>query len=84
MDLHDQLLKVSSREELALFVQALLTDLQTDRDSWENVTLERYLDALAAVIEGVDGFFQNARLAMPTNVDWRFFGQLLLTAKVYE
>jgi hypothetical protein len=82
--LEERLAEVSSRQDLARFVELLRDDLRDHRDEWENDTLERYLDALAACIEHLDGYFQNVGMPIPEDVRWKLLGQLLLTAKVYE
>ncbi len=68
---------VGSRAELAQFVRALLGDWHADAGGgWENPTLERFLEALAAYAEdagGPDG--------PPT---WRAFAELLAAARDYE
>ena len=68
---------VTSRADLARFVQALLADFQADAGGgWENPTLEKFLEALAgyaADAGGADG--------PPT---WRTFAELLAAARDYE
>jgi hypothetical protein len=45
--------RVRTRDELAAFVSSMLEDLEASgRAEWENATLERFLDALAAVADG--------------------------------
>lgn len=39
---------VRTREDLAAFVLALRQDLLSNQAAWENPTLERFLEALAA------------------------------------
>ena len=46
MDLDQQLDSVSSRQDLAAFIQSLISDFETDSESWENNHLVSYLDAL--------------------------------------
>ena len=48
MPLSDMVAKIETREDLATFVAALRRDLLGSPDDWENPTLERYLEALAA------------------------------------
>ena len=57
MDLVGQLEDIQTREDLVAFVRALLADLveNADKAEWENPTLERYLEALAAWTEDLDG-----------------------------
>jgi hypothetical protein len=75
---------VTSREELAQFVLALRTDLAEHPDEWENVTLDRYLEALAAYIADAPGWYRNNNIALPPNGDWTFFARVLAGAAIYE
>jgi hypothetical protein len=66
---------VTSRADLARFVQALLAEFHADAGGgWENPTLERFLEALAGyAADGDDG--------PPT---WRAFAEFLAAARDYE
>ena len=84
MDLGSRIDSIASREDLADFVQALRDDLLSDPKSWENATLERFLEALAAWVRDMDGFFQNQGVSMPMQPSWKLVGDMLLAAKLYE
>jgi hypothetical protein len=71
---------IRSRDDFAAFTEQLLADY---RDAgcreWENATLERFLDALAA--------FAGARLVDEKDQEsasWRVFGEMLVGATGYE
>ncbi len=69
---------VTSRAELAGFVQALLAEFQADAGgSWENPTLERFLEALA-------GYAADAGDADDGPPTWRTFAEFLAAARDYE
>ncbi|WP_422652952.1 DUF7660 family protein [Actinophytocola sp.] len=48
--------EIRSREELAAFVRNLRQHFLRDGDEWENPTLDRFLDALAAWITDAPGW----------------------------
>ena len=50
---------VRSRPDCAAFVRTLLGDLKDNPDEWENTTLEDYLEAVAAWIEDMPGYYKN-------------------------
>jgi hypothetical protein len=76
---------IQTRTDLADFVDALREDLRTsDDDSWENPTLERYLEALAAWIRDMPGYFKNQGIAEPGEPSWRLVATILHAAKIYE
>jgi hypothetical protein len=61
----------------------LVKDLKENPEHWENDTLERFLDAIAAWVEDMDGYYQNLNKPIPV-VEWDIFGQILLAARIYE
>ena len=76
---------VQTRTDLAGFVDALREDLHTsDDDSWENPTLERYLEALSAWIRDMPGYFKNQGIAEPREPSWGLVAKILHAAKIYE
>ena len=75
---------IRTREDFVSFVHHLLEDLRMNPDDWENDTLGSYIDALAAWVEGMDGFYLNVGEPFPERPDWRTFGQILLAARIYE
>ena len=50
----EQVAAVTSAAELAAVVLRMHRDLRARGDDWENATLERYLEALAAVVGDLD------------------------------
>ena len=84
MDLAQQLNSISSREDLAAFIQKLINDYEGDCETWENKHLVAYLHALAGWTEDMDGYFHNIGEEVPEQPSWRLFGKMLLAAKYYE
>jgi hypothetical protein len=74
----------NTREDLAVFIRGLRADLATHADEWENPDLDRYLGALAAVIEDLEGRFMNSGETMPTEPSWQLVAELLDAATLYE
>lgn len=75
---------VATREELADFVEALRADLVKNERDWENPTLERYLEALAAWIRDSPGYFLNRGESVPDEPSWSLVAQMLYAAHLYE
>jgi hypothetical protein len=74
--------RVRTRDELAAFVNSMLEDLEASgRAEWENATLERFLDALAAVADSrrVDKDRTSQEAA-----SWQRFAEILAAATGYE
>lgn len=75
---------IRTREDLVGFVEALRKDLRDDPSSWENANLDRFLGAISAWVEDMDGYFLNQGKPVPQQPDWKVVGDILLAAKVYE
>lgn len=72
---------IASRQDLASFVRALLEDLKKNPDDWENLTIERYLESMAAWIIDADAYFRDQSSPKPT---WETVGAILIAPKFYE
>ena len=84
MKLSDQVELIQEREDFVTFVHALLKRLKESSQTWENRDLESYLEAMAAWVEDMDGYFQNIGQAVPKNPSWKLLAQILIAASIYE
>jgi hypothetical protein len=84
MQLYEQVDGVQTRADLAQFVAALREDLLDHPESWENATLERFLDAFEGWVTDMHGFFANVGEQMPAQPSWNTVARMLLAAKGYE
>ena len=75
---------VRTREDLATFVLALRQDLLSNPAAWENPTLERFLEALAAWCTDMPGYFRNRGASQPEQPGWSLVAQMLMAARVYN
>lgn len=75
---------VTTREDLADFIRGLREDLAENAEQSENPDLDRYLEALGAVVEDLEGRFMNRGEAVPTEPSWRLVAEILDAATVYE
>ncbi|MEV4334195.1 hypothetical protein AB0K02_27320 [Streptomyces sp. NPDC049597] len=74
---------VTSREALIHHIHQLREDLLANGDGWENPTLERYLESMAAWINDSAGYHRS-RGEEPPGPDWEFIGNALRAAALYE
>jgi hypothetical protein len=74
----------NSREERAAFVRDLARTAQRNPEAWVNRDLPSYLEALAAFIGDMDGYFRNQGQDPPSRPDWSLIAKMLLAASVYE
>src|SRR5947207_12340293 len=76
--------QVRNCEDFVSFVRALLADLKKNPDAWENRNLDSFLDALAAWVEDMDGYYLNAGGPVPEQPTWKTLADMLLAARIYE
>ena len=77
MHLPELVRRVDSRESFLAFVAALHADLRSDAASWENPSLDRYLEALHSWTEDMGE-------RLPQSPSWRILADILYAAKIYE
>ncbi len=75
---------IRSREDFVAFVNALCKDLRDNPSSWENASLEGFLEALSAWVEDMEGYYANQGKPVPHQPDWRVAADMLMAAKMYE
>ena len=75
---------IGGREGFVAFVRALACTAREDPAAVENQDLGAYLEALAAWVEDMDGYFRNRGEPIPTQPSWQLLGEMLAAARVYE
>jgi hypothetical protein len=75
---------VTTMTDVADVVQRMLGDLLAHPDEWENPTLERFLEALAASLEGIPHAYANQGKPFPKEPNWRIVTEVLVMASGYE
>lgn len=75
---------IKSREECVSLIRALRKDLIDNQESWENKTLDSFLEALAAWMEDMDGYYLSHNIPVPSQPSWQTVGDMLMAAKMYE
>ena len=83
MTISEKAYSVETREDFQVFLRVLAEDFRVHGEKWENAHLGRYLEALAAWAEDMDGYFRNRGETAPSP-SWRLFAQMLVAARVYE
>ena len=84
MDLHAKVDSVGSRDQFVDFLNALRQDAVAQPEEWQNKTLDEYLEALAAWVQDMDGYYKNNNRSVPTSPSWRNLAEMMLAAKYYE
>ena len=76
--------QVSSHTDAAQVTERMLADLRAHPTEWENPTLERFLDALAASLEALPGLYANRGEPLPDPPTWKVFTEALVMTSGYE
>jgi hypothetical protein len=77
MNMIESARRVTDRESLVEFVREMRDDLNSGEGSWENPTLERFLDALAA-------WCSDSSSAEVVTPSWTLVAEMLGAASLYE
>jgi hypothetical protein len=75
---------IKSKDDMVKFIRSLSDSLARNDEEWENRDLKSFLLAMAGWIEDMDGFYINRGVPVPQNIDWDFFSDVLMAARVYE
>jgi hypothetical protein len=84
LSLEEQVQNVHDRAAVVVAIRALAENYRADPARWENQTVDVYLEALAAWIDDMDGYFRNQGVKPPERPDWNVVAQALLAAGSYE
>jgi hypothetical protein len=76
--------QVNGRLDVARIIESMLSDLLAHPDEWENPTLDRFLEALAASLRGLPGLYANRGEQLPEDPSWKIFAEALVMATGYE
>ena len=74
--------KIESKEQLIELIRKLSNE---NTDSWENMSINDYLEAMGAWIDSAEGFYKNSKSnTNPDKPSWQLFADALQAAKIYE
>jgi len=78
-------IKVTDRKSFEEFINLLLTDLNKNKDDWENNQLELFLEAMGAYTKDLDGYYKNMEPDQNADIPtWKVFADIMKGAVVYE
>ncbi len=84
MELHQQIEKIKTKEDLADFVTALRLNFEAHPEEWENLTLERFLSAMEVWIRSIDSYYKNSGQLPVQAPSWKTLADILYASKIYE
>lgn len=83
-NLDETIQDVKEKKDFLEFMDLLLEDFKNNSKTWENKSIESYLEAIQSWTEDMDGYYLNNNIPIPNNINWKVFCQILLAAKMYE
>lgn len=84
MTLGERARAVQSRDDLVSFLTELKADLDANRGEWTNADLGSFLEAMAAWIQDIEGYFQNTGQKLSDLSPWKLLADVLIAARSYE
>jgi hypothetical protein len=76
--------KINTKNDFLSFVHELSQDYYHNPDAWENKDLGSFLEALAAWVEDMEGYYLSQDQAVPERPNWQMVANMLAAAKIYE
>lgn len=73
-----------SATALSAFILEMHASLLAHPDKWENRTLPRFLEALAAVAQSYEQGCMNMNVPLPPDEVWPAMAEMLHAAQIYE
>ncbi|MFD7533827.1 hypothetical protein ACFV8E_40540 [Streptomyces sp. NPDC059849] len=84
MDSLNDTTRVTTRADLVSFIRQLGQEAEAPSNGWENRSLDRYLEALSAWTDDMDGYFTDRGEPVPESPDWGLIAAMLRAACFYE
>jgi hypothetical protein len=81
---HKLIKGIKTRDDLVNFIKALKDDYDKEGSDWENRDLGRFLEALAAWTNSMDGYYKNHGMPIPETPSWKTIADMLIAATMQE
>lgn len=84
MNLAQRVSEIKHREDLIRLIREICDQVATHADEWPNSDLPAFLEAMAAWIEDMDGYYAGRGEQVPRHLSWKNVGEIIATALIYE
>lgn len=84
MSVNELIDDINCKQDFISFINSLLNDNRVNNDEWENKDIQSYLGGISSWVEDMEGYFENMKLDIPANIDWKFIAMLFYVGKIYE
>lgn len=76
--------EITTRREFCDFISALRLSLRDGSESWENVNLDDFLEALEAWVNDMGNYEQSQGKQEAVSLTWRDVARMFHAAAIYE
>ena len=77
-------IKVITKKDFVRLLHQLSDDFKSNPDKWENTSIDDYLDAMAAWVDDMDGYYLNFGREVPKQINWSVIADIVIAARDYE
>ncbi|CAN5509929.1 hypothetical protein BH10BAC2_BH10BAC2_37270 [soil metagenome] len=78
-------IEVTDRQSFINFLELLRNDYLSNQRDWENPTIDRFLEAMSAYTNDIQGFYDNTNQNINADTpSWKVFADIIKGAKIYE
>lgn len=84
MNWNERIESILTKEDFIRFTEDLSLDNIRNNEQWENKDISSYIEAIASWVEDMKNYYDNMKLDMPKNIDWKFIATLFYIGKIYE
>jgi hypothetical protein len=75
--------EINSKIAFLAFMKTFAAEANRDAATWENNTIESYLNSMSAWLDDCDGFYGNNEEKVPSSV-WQIIADMLVAGGDYE
>lgn len=76
--------RVQTRDEFVAFVKALAEAVATEPDELAHSSIEEYLSAVSAWVDGMDRSLSHIGEEIPSDMNWRMMAMVMFAGTIYE
>ena len=76
--------EVRTRDDLVRYLNGLVQEISAHQQKVENVSTADFVEALAAWIADMDGYFANRGAESPSEATWQLMAMAITAGLVYE
>lgn len=81
LDVYSKIETIHTKNDLSEFLTYLIS---TEPTTWDNSDLTNFLEAMAAFLIDMNGYYQNLDMETPATPTWKDFAQIIFAATSYE